>query len=202
MAVGGPVNADLRNWEQIAVQLPTHSLQPVRDAARSWATTLSALVGISTVLGLAQGRDSFSKLAFGTQLAFALALIIALTTAVAAIYSAAIASQGKPYKGWNDAGSVRNWYNKEVDNAVANLRRSWFLSGIAVVTLAAAILINWFGPLQQNAGVSILAVQKSGSIVCGTLQKEKAGNLVISKDGQPSIYLNSTTSFTIVSSCP
>jgi hypothetical protein len=202
MVVGGPGNADLRNWEQIAVQLPTHSLQPIRDAARSWATTLSALVGISTVIGLVQGRDSFSKLASGTQIAFAVALFVTLAAAVVAIYSAGIASQGKPYRGWNDARSIRDWYNKEVDNAVASLKRSWFLSGVAVVALVVAILINWFGPVQPNAGMSVLVVQKLGSVVCGTLQKDKAGNLVLSNDGQPSISLNDITSITVVSSCP
>jgi len=201
MAVGDPGNTDLRNWEQIAVQLPTHSLQPIRDGARSWTTTLSALVGISTVIGLVQGRDSFNKFALGTQIAFAVVWLVALTAAILAIYSAGIASQGKVYEGWNDAESIRSWYKQEVASAVANLKRSWFLSGVAVVALIMAILINLFGPVQTSAG-NVLVVQKSGSVMCGTLQKDKAGNLLLSKNGQAPISLNNIASITAVSSCP
>jgi hypothetical protein len=42
-------------------------LQQIHDAAQSWITLLTTLVGVSTIVGLLQGRDTFSELSILTQ---------------------------------------------------------------------------------------------------------------------------------------
>jgi len=85
-------------------------LQHVRDAADRWVTVFSTLLSISTIIGLDQGRDAFSKLALGTQAAVVIAFIAAIATFIWAITSGTEASIGKLTPVPADPDTIEEWY--------------------------------------------------------------------------------------------
>ena len=189
-------------WEQLFDEITADPLQKTRAVADKWTTITSALVGVSTVFGLALGRDAFDKLNLVAQIAFAVVLVLALLVSVSAIYLAALASEGKPQRLVRQEDDFNDWYRNATRIAIQNLTRSRHLALIAVVLLTLALCITWFGTEQPASGTSILAVPKSGAMICGTLAKDKTGNLVLMSAGSPPRALNDIVSFSVVSSCP
>lgn len=197
-------------------------LQRVQEAADRWVTLLSTLLSISTILGLVQGRDVFSKLALGTQIAVAGAFIAALGMFILAITAGTEASLGKP--ALDDSRLVQIWAhfqnrfqalmrktpqnseknpeNREYEKALETLRRSRHRAVKAIICLAIGILIASFGPGQQTSSTtSIIALEKTGMVVCGTLSRDTTGHLLLTTNTQI-IILNDVISLNIVSNCP
>ena len=189
-------------WEELYNGITADPLQKTRAVADKWTTITSALVGVSTVFGLALGRDAFDKLNLVAQISFAVVLVLALLVSVSAIYLAALASEGKPQVIPRVEDDFIDWYRNATSIAIHNLKRSRLLALIAVILLTLALCIAWFGTEQPGSGTSILVVPKSGTMICGMLAKDKAGNLVLVSAGSPPRALNDIVSFSVVSSCP
>ena len=73
---------------------------------------------------------------------------------------------------------------------------------LAVALIAVALLISWYAPGPPSSETNLLVMQKSGIILCGTLQKDKTGSLVLIRNGQKPEPLKNIASMYIVSSCP
>jgi hypothetical protein len=188
-------------WEKLAKGLTDDPLQHTRDVAGKWVAILSALVGLSTVFGLIQGRDALSKLSLVSQIALVIVFILALLASVIAIYLAALASEGTPGFVPLDEKNFNSWYRNSTNQAISQFRRSRQLALVSVILVVIGLGITWFGPGQPATGTSILVVQKSGTVVCGTLTKDKAGNLLLTSNGQ-TIVLNDVVSLNVVPTCP
>lgn len=189
-------------WEELFDEITADPLQKTRDVAGKWTSITSALVGVSTVFGLALGRDALDKLSQVAKISFAVVLVLALLSSISAIYLAALASEGTPKGVIREEEAFISWYRNATNRAIRNLKRSRVLALVAVMLLALALFITWFGTEQLSLGTSILAIQKSGTVICGTLTKDKAGNLLLRSTGSPPRALNDIISFSIVSSCP
>ncbi len=189
-------------WEELFDEITADPLQKTRDAAGKWTNITSALVGVSTVFGLALARDTLDKLSQVAKISFAAVFVLALLSSVGAIYLAALASEGTPKGVVREEEAFISWYRNATNRAIRNLKRSRMLALVAVMLLALALFITWFGTEQPSLGTSILAMQKSGTVICGTLTKDKTGNLLLISAGSPPRVLNDIISFSIVSSCP
>jgi hypothetical protein len=185
-----------------AVQISTDSLKSVRTTATNWATTVSALVGISTITALLKGSDTLSKLSLATQILYAVSFFLTLALAVTAAYYAAIASQGTPDYDFNDPISVLEENTRNIEDAKNQLQRSRCLAIVAVVFLFLTLFFSsfdLFGSGTPDTSTSVLVVQKSGSVICGTLTKDNNGSGSLTVNGNP---LNNVVSVVVVSSCP
>ncbi len=190
-----------REMKQLRDKAYSDPLAQVRNVAGKWAGTLSALVGVTTVVGLIVSRDIFNELSPAAKWAFVLVFIVALIVAISSVYSAAYAAEGTPKKRWTSVDDFQDWYEQAVPKANNLLRYSRIsaLVSAALVVILACIL--WFGP-GGTSGTSVLAVQRSGTVICGTLQNNPAGNLVLVTSQQKSIPLTDITSVSVVASCP
>ena len=197
-----PADHELPKWEQLAKSVTDDPLKQARDVANKWVTILSALVGLSTVFGLVQGRDALSKLSPVFQFILVLAFVLTLAVSVRAIYLAALASEGSSGAVPLDKDNFIAWYTKSLIEALNQITQSRRMALLAVALLAIALGISWFAPGQQAPGTSVLVVQKSGIVQCGTLQKDNNGNLVLTRNGQQPELLKNVVSINIVSGCP
>src|SRR6266705_2915669 len=97
-------------WEELFDEITADPLQKTRDAADKWTNITSALVGVSTVFGLALGRDAFDKLSQVAKISFAVVFVLALLSSVSAIYLAALASEGTPMRVIRAEAAFISWY--------------------------------------------------------------------------------------------
>lgn len=185
-----------------SIQIASDALKSVRTAATSWAATVSALVGISTILGLLKGSDALAKLSVPTQILFAVTFFLALALAVASVVYAALASQGTPQYEWSDPDTLLIKTDQSLKDATSQLQTSRWLALIAVVFMSLAIFFSLFDLFGSGtSGTTVLAVQRAGSIECGMLTKDQAGHVLLTNDGQK-ITLNDVVSLIVVPSCP
>jgi hypothetical protein len=190
-------------WRQVFDQLTSNPLQKVGAAAERWITLLATLVGVSTIVGLFQGHDSFIRLSLIAQTLLLTAVFLALFTLGIAIYFATKASEGTviamiPL----DKVNFIQWYRTTLLKALNYLRTSRMFGIASIVFVVLSLCINLLAPGQTAPETNILAVQKSGVIVCGTLTKDGTGNLLLSRVGLPPIILKDIISFNTVSGCP
>jgi len=189
-------------WKQIADQMTANPLQQVRDAAERWITLLTTLIGVSTVLGLIQGRDSITKLSLASQIMLVTVVLLALLSLAIAIYFATMASEGDAGFIVLDKQNFIAWYRNSVTKALERLKISRLLGVVSIVLVVLALFILLFGPSQPTPETNVLIMQKSGAVVCGTLTKDSAGHLLLSRIGLPPIILRDVVSLSIVSGCP
>jgi hypothetical protein len=200
--INNPQNAgDTPAWKKLALSLTSDPLAKTRDTANKWTSILSALVGLSTVFGLIQGRDALNKLSTVFQFLLVAVFILALLASVKAIYLAALASEGTPELVPLDKENFLDWYQKATNQAISYFQRSRRLALAAVVLVVLGLFIVWFAPGPPNMGASILVVQKSGKVLCGTLARDTLGNLTLTSNTQ-TITLQDVVSINVVSKCP
>lgn len=202
-ASGAVSREEIRRWDKLVADLPFQELPNIRAGAAKWAGTISALTGVSTVVGLIKG-DEIGKLTHAMQYLVAVVIFLALALAVAGIYLAAIASQGSPRLMWTDALSYRTFSKRQARDAVEQLRWSRRAVLGAVLLAACAILLIWFGPKASPTEIKAMVIRKAGTVSCGTLVTDATGNLSLKpKQGNPQpIGLNDVGTLTIVSTCP
>jgi hypothetical protein len=190
-------------WKKMADDLSGDPLSTTRAVADKWTTILSALVGLTTIFGLIQGRDALSKLSTGSQIVLVCLFLLALFVSVIAIYLAALAQEGSPEQIFLDKEHFFDWYNKATKRAITQLRLSRQLAFVSLGLIVIAYLFSWLAPGPPSTAINILALQKSGTFVCGTLKSTKAntGSVSLTSNGE-TITLNDVISFTVVSSCP
>jgi hypothetical protein len=179
-------------------------LEKVNSAAESWITLLSTLIGVSSIFGLIQSRDSFGNLTQPFQLLLVVVIILTFVTLIIAIYIGSTVGEGelRPIPFADDSVSFVNWYLQSLKRAIYRLRLSRLLGIASFLFLILAFMINLFGPVRSMPGTTILAVQRNGVVVCGTLAKDSAGNLSLVRVGQSPIILKDVVSYNVVFTCP
>lgn len=193
--------SDTPVWEKLAQDLTSDPLTKTRDTADKWTNILSALVGLSTVFGLIQGRDALSKLSTAFQIVLVAVFILALLVSVRAIYLAALASEGTPGLVPLDKKNFFGWYRQATNRAISYLQQSRRLALVAVALVVLGLLVTWFAPGPSDTGTSILVVQKSGTVLCGILGRDPSGNLALTSKGK-TFTLHDVVSINLVASCP
>jgi hypothetical protein len=188
-------------WEKLRQDLTYDPLGRTQKVADKWITILSALVGLTTVFGLIQGRDALSKLSTVSQIVLVCIFVLALVASVLAIWLAALASEGTPSDQLLDRKHFSDWYGKATSKAMTRLKQSRILALVSIVLVVIALSFNWFAPGSPGTATSILVVEKSGEIVCGTLLKGASGIELQTNSGKIDLN-NKVTSLSVVSSCP
>jgi hypothetical protein len=188
-------------WEKLRQDLTYDPLSRTQKVADKWITILSALVGLTTIFGLIQGRDALSKLSTLSQIVLVCLFVLALVTSVLAIWLAALASEGTPSDQLLDRKHFSDWYGNATRQAITRLMQSRLLALVSVALVSLALVFSWFAPEASATATSILVVEKSGEVVCGTLIKGSSGIELQTSSGQIDLN-NKVVSLSIVSSCP
>jgi len=192
---------DTPAWEKLAQELTSDPLKKTRDTADRWTNILSALVGLSTVFGLIQGRDALSKLSRVFQIVLVVVFILALLVSIRAIYLATLASEGTPGPIPLDKKNFFVWYRQATNQAISYLQQSRRLALVAVALVVLGFFITWFAPGPLDTRTSVLVTQKTGTVLCGVLDRDASGNLVLTSRGQ-TITLHDVVSVNVIVSCP
>lgn len=195
------------SWEELAKNTISDPLAAIRLAAQNWATIPSALVGISTIIGLIQGRDALDKISLPYQIMLVAVFLIAFGLSLIAIYLAALAGEGTPGPVILEKDTFTIWYREAVQRSSNYLIWSRKLTLVTAFIFILGLFITWFAPgppVTITTATNVLVIQKSGAFVCGTLVKDNGGKTgsysLVAND--KSISINNVVSFTVVSSCP
>jgi hypothetical protein len=192
-----------RKWAAKARELEFDALTRVKSAAEKWATTIASLTGVFGIITLIKGPEDITELTMGARVVVGVLLFIAVLCAAGSIYLAALAAQGVPNKIWLDASSVRKAFQDAADKAADRLSCSRKLVVPAVILLAIAIGLTWFGPRPAAPipAVNVLVVQRSGAVSCGELKSDEQGHLALKAKGEL-LGLNEIVSLSTIAKCP
>jgi uncharacterized integral membrane protein len=175
---------DLR-WAERADELEFETLDRMRRAGERWAATLGAILGLAGSVFIVKGRDDVAQLSPAWQAVVGGLLLAALLVAVLATLLAARAAQGTPRKiAWPTGGKLRAWERSEALLAQRCLRASRALALAAVVLVASAVGVTWFGSGEEEAdGRTLLVLRSRGEPLCGTLLAQTADGIRLTRDG-------------------
>lgn len=193
-----------RKWAEKAQELEFSSLDRVKAAAEKWATSLAALTGVFGIITLIKGPEDISKLTSPCQVAVGVALLLAVVCAFSSILLAALAAQGIPKRNWYSGPVVRKKSGLAADRAAKYLFWSRVLVAPVVIALAVAIGTTWFGdrPPDSKSRSAVLAVQRSGAVLCGQLMADERGNVALKVKDQSLTILKEVESIAMIEKCP
>lgn len=169
--------ADIRVWEAHAVAMRADQFTRVREAAKLWAGTISAIAGTSAILTALQARDPIKSLQdgwfypwgayeYGVVLGLGLALI-AIVVAIVAAYRAQ-ASLSKKVGVYD----ICMYYNNGPFGAAKLLTISQIVTGVALILYLASLVALWYGPTATPGRAMFVAVPETGAAVCGALESD------------------------------
>jgi hypothetical protein len=200
-----PGNADPIDpkWEQKAKELQFTALENIKSAAEKWATTISSLTGLLGIITLIKGPEDINGLTPDYQAYVGIALATTLLCAFLSIYYAAIAAQGIPSEIWANGRSLRDASQLAAKEAARRLSISRKLVIPAVLALAVAVGLTWFGERTSKAdSTAAIVVQNSGAVMCGELTVGEQGNLQLKPTDKTITELNDVATLSIVDRCP
>lgn len=204
---GWGTTADDRKWEVEAAALAHTELAEVREAAKTWAASIGAVLGIAGTVAFVKGEDKFASLT--TQegnYAFWLTVSAALLAGFG-IALAAFAAQGTParYKGI-DGWTLRNVSRSRSLTAMRRLLWSKVLVVVAGLAILASAGISWKASIAEEeteASDPVLAIVTTvdGLRRCGELSTAPRGNVWVGR-GKDRVQVDGTNEIVIVESCP
>ncbi|HSS41097.1 MAG TPA: hypothetical protein VLK37_00940 [Solirubrobacterales bacterium] len=169
----GPI--DLR-WEKKAEELEFEALPTVRGAAEKWSATLTAILGLVSTVLVVKGAEDVTKLSSESKAIIGVLLALALVAAFYAAYQAAKAAQGTPANlAWPSGPGLRTWEREQAKSAKKKLLESRAATGAAVLLMATAIALAWFGNQAESSGSTVLMTQDAGTPLCGSLKNGPDG---------------------------
>ena len=198
------VDPDDRKWETEATELRHKALSDVRETAKAWAASITALLTIGTTVGFVKGGETFADLG-GTEGNFAFWLVIAAgLLAGAAIATAAFAAQGTPQRyerldGWTLSKISR----ERTRRATVLLLWSRVLAVIAALAVFGGFAISWQAGIgeEESTAINAIAVAEDGSVRCGELSSSSDGKLSL-VTGDETISVGERSDVDTVESCP
>ena len=196
-----PINHD-KEWDAQALKLELGMLENIRASAEKWTTTLGTLTGLVSIGTLLGSGSAFDKLAEPMRWLFALALCVALLTALVAIYLGALASQGFPNIAQYTGYDIRRATMQKTEAAADWLIRSrqWVTPALISALVASGILL--FGrAASPTVPSSVVATLPSGNIVCGPLIAMANGTMTIDSAGK-NFNLKGAKNLVPIDHCP
>jgi hypothetical protein len=155
-------------------------LADLRSAAEKWIAGIAALYGLFGLASVSITRNTVTKLAFGWQLAIALAALAAVAFAAWAISWTYRAAYGWPkVRSVRDDDELRAWYAAQLAapaKSAALLRTGVRTAGASLAALTVAVGLLWFAPAVGPDTPLVRATLHDGSQVCGTLLPATAEN--------------------------
>jgi hypothetical protein len=202
----GGVSADDRRWDQEAEDLRHTSLEKLKTSAEAWEKSVSALLGVFSVVAFVKGPATFEDLGTASGIAVAALVLFAAAFAVAAIACAAVAAQGIPT--WQerlDGAVLRSSVEQSARRGVKLMWASRITAIVAALLVLAATSVAWLSQVGGGAPSppSLLVVQGSGALLCGEMIAGPNARLSISATGKPpGVVVEGARSVTPVDACP
>jgi len=199
-------NPDDRQWEKEAAGLPHSELASVRESAKNWAASITALLTIGGTVGLVKGEEAFSKLTpgegnFAFWLTFTAVVLAGLGIALATFAAQGTPARYKHLDGW----TLSRVASEQSLKATRLLLYSRILVVVAAIAILTTLAISWkkgIASEEPNAsGVSAMATTADGRIRCGELRTASIGGLwlVTGKFESP---VKEGSEVTILDACP
>lgn len=136
-----------REFETVA----RDSLPRVRASAEKWRNGASVSAAIAFAGTVISGPEVVAQLDSTPRLLLFLSLVLATIAGLVAIYLALLASIGWPKREQiANMRAFRAWEARAADAAQRQLWHSRWLSMVAIVSLAAALLISLFGAINDT----------------------------------------------------
>jgi hypothetical protein len=203
---------DDRKWEAEAQESHHSALKEVRESAKAWAASISALLGVGGTVAFVKGPDTFAKLSEGSgNVAFWLT-VVAAVLAGGAIAMASFAAQGTPRR----YASLDGWTLKKISRERAEFATK-LLVGSRVLTVVAAVCILvgfgivWHSGIGEESEVDAapdraaaalaIGVDTEGVIRCGRLGSSNSGALSLHVRKE-TFDLRGPNAVEFVNSCP
>jgi hypothetical protein len=194
--------SDLR-WEKKAEELEFEALASVRAAAEKWGASLIAILGLVSTVLVVKGAEDITKLSSQNKVLVAIGLGIALIAAFWAAYQAAMAAQGTPKDlVWPSGASLRAAEREQALKAKRSLLESRVATGIAVILMAGAIALTWFGNQPESSGSTVLVTPAAGTPLCGKLVNGSSGLEIEAGSSRKVLPAGPYNTVTEVEACP
>jgi hypothetical protein len=208
---GKPIGQGLTPEERAAhkrrLALRQEALSDARAAADKWAGATAALFGALGIATIVQGGAQIRALAGNYELADAAGTLLAFTLAVGATVWAMIAAQaGSPVAlAALTADELLAREEEEATKVEKRVNQSRRMLVVAVCLIIASMGFLFFAPRDARARSPILAILRSGQLVCGKLQAQtRSGVLHIKTETGLVIRVRSrdALSLSVVAECP
>jgi hypothetical protein len=180
---GWGTHPDDRQWEDEAAKAPHEELASVRESAKSWAASLTALLGVGGTVAFVKGEEAFAKLSHSTGNVVFWLTVTAAAMAGLSIVTATFAAQDAParYKGL-DGWTLRTASRDLAQAAMRKLYVSRVLGLVAAVAILAVAGISWQASIAKEiepTGNTAYAVTTDGRLRCGELSTSSLGGVSI-----------------------
>ena len=189
------------NFRELEANLSFTQLGNMQKRAESWLTTITSLTGLTSILVFFQRREQFWDISNRSVTNIGWALLSAYGLAAAAIFLAALASQGIPNPTQRDLEHLRAVYASETSKSAKNLNLSRLAALGAVFALGVVFYLNWFG--QDAPGTTetlAYGLFDSGGWYCGNIVQGDGGQVsFVSTDKAP---IGTIVQYSLVDSCP
>jgi hypothetical protein len=207
MAAGSAMSPEeIDAWRARGADLPEKQLDTVRGYAKTWASTIGAFVGITTIIAAIAARDTLIKLPLWLQCCIGALLGLSLVAAAVALDRGVRAQVGPlapmPYT----PEGIRDWFENEPGRAVDAIKQSRAATIVSLLALAAAIYLTWIGAARLPPATQwFLGMQPTGgAVACGRLATEPASGAIVLRPRGPyaTVPVADGTKLTKVDRCP
>jgi len=165
-------------WQHRANAFVLQALESIRQSASRWTTAMAGITGAFGIVALVKGPGDLAKIGDPTLALIApIAVLASVAFAGAAVYAANTA-QGVPrHIERLTADEFRKNYLKEIHDSVGWLAWSKGLAGAALLSMAVAVGITWFGTAPAPA-TRVLLTRESGRL-CADLVAQSDGWIAV-----------------------
>jgi len=201
---GPPMSlAEQLKYQQIANQLEAKQIDQLRDYAKTWAGTISALAGVSSVLTALSARDTLVKLPAVLQFVVGAVLLIGFAASVYAVKCAVRAQIGNLRPITNAPRDVQEYMDDEPPAIVKAIHESQVGTVVALISLVLSILFLWVGTVHPPSQ-AYLYPQAPDVLGCGVLTKDATtGTIALKPSGGVALVpITDTSKITKVDYCP
>lgn len=183
----GHVRTDAARADALALQSALATELPsVRSAAGSWSKGVGAALAALLGFGLIKGPSDISALPHSTAVAVGILLVLALVVGAAAVGFLLRAQHGSVWpvrlrglKSGQTAARLSD--HAESHRAMRSLRVGLLLTGLATLSLVAAVGTSWFGATSSTPVLKV--VDSRGTTWCGEVTGSNAGSVSLKLDG-------------------
>jgi hypothetical protein len=192
-------------WQTKLDDLSRTELDTVRSTAAKWQGTISTLLGIFGTVAFVSGNQAIEKLSPTTAAFIKLAVTLAVVLAVGSVLAATYAAQGIPRKRLTpDWVWLEERSRTQAGRALGALRCSQGLAlGAVFVVIVGSLLVLWNSePKAVPKSASVLARMANGTVVCGSLVRQR-GVLAFRMANGTIVRFDSATQVAgVVGTCP
>jgi hypothetical protein len=195
--------SEQKKYESIAKGLRDKQIARLRDYAKTWAGTISALAGVSTVITAVSARDALVKLSPPLQVFIGCAFALAIVLAVIAVMRAVRAQIGELAPQLDSTNNIRDYMQTEPAAIAAAIKMSRLCALLSPIAFLVAIYATWYGTARLPSQ-AYLYPQATGAAICGTITRDATSGAVALKPSSPlpTIAVSDPSKLAKIDACP